>query len=208
MKRNKTLAAQTRIAILLAAERQFFQRGFSNTTLEMIATEAKVTRGAIYWYFSDKDEILLELAHHIRLPGFQEIHCNDKASAKEMMQSIKTAIMDWLDLLQTNASQQRLLSVILRLDGADHEKTTRYIQQSEQKADDDLAALLRLLEKMGRLAPGCRPHDMVHTVKWFVKGLCWSWLRSNQMFSLTDYASAHVSLLIDTMCHTRTERYA
>src|SRR5947209_13755884 len=45
----------TRLAILEAAVRIFARSGISAATLEDIATEAGVTRGALCWHFHSKD---------------------------------------------------------------------------------------------------------------------------------------------------------
>ena len=51
VRRTKEEAKQTRSQILAAAEKVFYDRGISRTTLAEIAEIAGVTRGAIYWYF-------------------------------------------------------------------------------------------------------------------------------------------------------------
>lgn len=54
-------AQKTRKAILDSALRLFSRRGFERTSLFDIAKYAGVTRGAIYWHFDDKRDLLLEL---------------------------------------------------------------------------------------------------------------------------------------------------
>ena len=56
-RRTKEEAAATRDSILDAAEKLFVEQGVSRTTLQHIATEAGVTRGAIYWHFDDKSAL-------------------------------------------------------------------------------------------------------------------------------------------------------
>ena len=55
-------AEQTRNSILDAALTLFDEQGYTQTTLSSIARQAGVTRGAIYWHFENKDEILIALA--------------------------------------------------------------------------------------------------------------------------------------------------
>ena len=57
VRRTKEEALETRSKILEAAEQAFYERGVARTTLADIATLAGVTRGAIYWHFSNKAEI-------------------------------------------------------------------------------------------------------------------------------------------------------
>ena len=53
MRRTKAEAEETRNSILRAAERVFFEKGVSNASLDDVAKAAGVTRGAIYWHFSN-----------------------------------------------------------------------------------------------------------------------------------------------------------
>lgn len=58
-------AQRTKQAILESAMRLFSRRGYESTSLSDIARYAGVTRGAIYWHFNDKDQILIELCKNI-----------------------------------------------------------------------------------------------------------------------------------------------
>lgn len=61
MKKAKEDAMITRQSILDAAFKCFFENGFKATSLDMIAKEASVTRGAVYWHFKDKSELYREV---------------------------------------------------------------------------------------------------------------------------------------------------
>jgi len=52
------------LAILEAAVRIFSRSGVSAATLEDIAAEAGVTRGALCWHFHSKDDLLTEIIQH------------------------------------------------------------------------------------------------------------------------------------------------
>ena len=51
----------TRQQVLAAAARVFARNGFHATSLEAVAEEAGFSRGAVYYNFSDKEELFLEL---------------------------------------------------------------------------------------------------------------------------------------------------
>ncbi|WP_312935904.1 TetR family transcriptional regulator [Pseudomonas sp.] len=61
VRRTKEEAQETRAQIIEAAEKAFYRRGVARTTLTDIAQLAGVTRGAIYWHFSDKVELVQAL---------------------------------------------------------------------------------------------------------------------------------------------------
>jgi len=70
MKRTKEEALATRQHIIDTARKMFLKNGYSNTKLDHIASEANVTRGAIYWHFKDK----LDLVKAITATEMKSLH--------------------------------------------------------------------------------------------------------------------------------------
>jgi TetR/AcrR family transcriptional regulator, acrAB operon repressor len=68
VRRTKEEALETRNRILDAAERVFFEKGVSRTSLADIAHEAGVTRGAIYWHFANKGDLFTAMFDRSLLP--------------------------------------------------------------------------------------------------------------------------------------------
>ena len=68
MRRSKEDSEQTRAAILDAAARMFCEKGYAATTVESIARAAGVTRGAFYWHFRDRSDVLGALHGRSFLP--------------------------------------------------------------------------------------------------------------------------------------------
>ena len=65
MRKTKEEAALTRQKILNAARRAFHKNGVAKTSLEKIAEEAGVTRGAIYWHFKDKTTLFFAMQEDV-----------------------------------------------------------------------------------------------------------------------------------------------
>jgi len=55
------LKQERRKQILDAAEKVFTQRGFSKARMDDIVAESGLSKGALYWYYKSKDEIILAL---------------------------------------------------------------------------------------------------------------------------------------------------
>jgi TetR/AcrR family acrAB operon transcriptional repressor len=58
MRKTKEEALKTRSRVLKSAMKVFLAKGYSQTSLADIAKTAGYTRGAVYWHFEDKSEIL------------------------------------------------------------------------------------------------------------------------------------------------------
>ncbi|QNE50907.1 MULTISPECIES: TetR family transcriptional regulator [Enterobacteriaceae] len=73
VRRTRQDAEETREHILDAAEQCFRDTGICRTTLQMIATKAGCTRGAIYWHFSGKNGLVKQVVERTPLFLFTEI---------------------------------------------------------------------------------------------------------------------------------------
>jgi len=60
-RKTKEDAKKTYLALLEAAQRIFIKQGIAKTTLNHIAKDAGMTRGALYWHFENKDALILAL---------------------------------------------------------------------------------------------------------------------------------------------------
>lgn len=67
-RKTKEEAENTRKELIGAARRVFHQYGVSRSTLEKIAKEAGVTRGAVYWHFKDKAELFFAMREDVFIP--------------------------------------------------------------------------------------------------------------------------------------------
>ena len=67
-RKTKEDAELTRKRIICAAREVFLVRGVSRTTMEHIATQAGVTRGAVYWHFDNKIDLFNAMREQVFLP--------------------------------------------------------------------------------------------------------------------------------------------
>ncbi|MBL8429466.1 MAG: TetR family transcriptional regulator [Dechloromonas sp.] len=68
VRKTKEEAEKTRLDIIESARKVFHECGVSRSTLEKIAKEASVTRGAIYWHFKDKAELFFAMREDVFAP--------------------------------------------------------------------------------------------------------------------------------------------
>lgn len=67
-RKTKENAELTRKRLIEAAREAFLARGVSRTTMEHIAARAGVTRGAIYWHFHNKLDLIQAMREQVFLP--------------------------------------------------------------------------------------------------------------------------------------------
>ena len=68
-RRIRLTSEQRRQQVLVTAVRLFHQKGYARTSLQEIADEIGITKAAVYYHFSGKEEILLLSYHEIVTNG-------------------------------------------------------------------------------------------------------------------------------------------
>src|SRR5687767_3931280 len=112
VRRTRDEAAETRNAILDAAERVFSERGVSHTSLEDIAKAAGVTRGAIYWHFKNKDELFSAMVNRVSLPIEEMVAKTIADEAENPLVLLRKAAVDALKRTATDPQCQRVFDIV------------------------------------------------------------------------------------------------
>ncbi|WEX77573.1 TetR family transcriptional regulator [Sinorhizobium numidicum] len=185
MRRTKADAEATRKKILSAAERVFYEKGVSNTSLEEVASEAGVTRGAIYWHFANKTDLFLALYDAVPLPQEDMIAREIETEAFDTLAIVEKATSDWLEMLAKDEQRQRILAIMLRCD-YDNDMSAVLVRQKEiderHNATLELA-FTRALER-GQLQESWTPPSAARALHWMMMGLCTEWLLFGRRFDL------------------------
>jgi AcrR family transcriptional regulator len=111
-RRTKDEAEKTRNAILDAAETVFYASGVSHTSLEQIAAAAGVTRGAVYWHFRDKLELLDAMAKRVFLPNedmLEELAAQPSAAP---LDDLKKACVHSLRMMGRDKRRRIVVSIL------------------------------------------------------------------------------------------------
>ncbi|SDL05166.1 transcriptional regulator, TetR family [Maridesulfovibrio ferrireducens] len=95
-RKTKEEAEKTRQALLSSAFKVFSTKGYAKTTLQDIAEDSGVTRGAVYWHFKNKTDLFEKLLDHAFLPVQSIIFSkfDDKSSPEEIL---VTLMKIWLN---------------------------------------------------------------------------------------------------------------
>ena len=133
MRRTKAEAEETRLSILSAAERVFFEKGVSTASLDDVAKAAGVTRGAIYWHFANKTDLFLELYNTVNLPIEDMIARDVEQPAAEVLCYIEKSAGDWLTELAADEHRQRIFTILLRCPYGDD---LLPVLEKQQEVDD------------------------------------------------------------------------
>lgn len=112
-KRTHEEAQQTKKQIMDAALELFSKKGYEKTSLSDVARYAGVTRGAIYWHFENKGELLIELMQSI---AEEKSLVNPLlAAAKETEFDPLGCLRKWLYAHGSSAAMQLFVSELAKI---------------------------------------------------------------------------------------------
>jgi TetR/AcrR family acrAB operon transcriptional repressor len=107
-RKTKAEAEQTRHRIVACARQVFSRAGVTNTSLEEVAREAGVTRGAVYWHFKNKADLFLAVrAETGRLFRI------DRAGPGDGLQRLERALLEALERLEQDQDARASYEVML-----------------------------------------------------------------------------------------------
>ncbi len=95
-RKTKEDALVTRDRILDAAEVVFEQRGVSRCSLQEIAQAAGVTRGAIYWHFENKADLVNAMLQRVALPLEEAISRSADPNTADPVLEVRNSLLNAL----------------------------------------------------------------------------------------------------------------
>lgn len=110
-RKTKAEAEKTRRDILRAALDLFYEKGYSKTTFDEIAKRINLTKGAVYWHFRNKPDIVSALIKEAfeRVTAVIESHLPDGPGLKTM----QTAFVKDAVLIRDNPDYRKFLFFVL-----------------------------------------------------------------------------------------------
>jgi AcrR family transcriptional regulator len=185
-RKTKEEALETRNNILSAAVQVFLEKGVSNASLEMIAEQANVTRGAIYWHFRNKADIFEALQENLH-QSLMDIILQDlqKDHPYPLQQLEELCVSLLLDLARNPMKRDTLRIFWLKCDYSG-DISTCLDQQNERKCEHkELFARYfdRAIEK-GYLKPDTDSSLLTLSVSSYLTGIVYEYLRNPQLFDM------------------------
>lgn len=171
-RKTKEDAQATREEILNAAEACFLEHGVFRTSLEMIAAGAGYTRGAVYWHFKNKIEVLdavIERGQAPLLMGLDNVVWSDTMSPLE---SLLRVIRESSAQLSANTYIRKSLEILeMRCEFVDE---TRSIferqQQGYRYTDANLRSAFARATALGQLRPEVSVETCANTLMFIMVG--------------------------------------
>ncbi|TBU99771.1 TetR family transcriptional regulator [Stutzerimonas kirkiae] len=195
MRRTKEEAEKTRISILEAAERLFLDKGVAHTSLDQIARDAGVTRGAVYWHFQNKAHLFNEMVNQVRLPPEQLAQRLLACGPHQPLTVLRDMCIEVTQSMSLNPQKSRIFTILLH-----RCEFTDELREAEERHNAFIDEFIRLSEQLlqratEHLRPGLTPRLAALSVHALIVGLVTDWTRNPDQFDPVEDAP----LMIDTV---------
>lgn len=185
-RRTKEEAAATRDSILDAAEKLFVQQGVSRTTLQHIASEAGVTRGAIYWHFDDKGALFNAMMERATLPLEAELQVLDRAESDDPLNDLRNYLLAVLRRTVEDPGARRVFEIAtLKVEFVDEMDAVR--QRRQHSINDWMSRAerrIRLAVEQGLIGKEIDVHTVALSMWIMIDGLIRTWMFDPKGFDL------------------------
>ncbi|ONF43345.1 TetR family transcriptional regulator [Marinobacter lutaoensis] len=187
MRRTKEEAEKTRQTVLEAALTLFSRDGYSRTTLSRIAREAGCSRGPIYWYFQNKDDLYEAVLAYSQEP-LEALVDECRGMADRPLAALDHFLDQWLSLLANDRRYRQSFEILLnKTELTDAMSRTLARERQLTRAIVDLfATLIERAMAVGALRRGESAADLGLLGYTYLMGITQAWLFAPGLFPLED----------------------
>lgn len=193
MKRTKQEAAETRQRILDAALIIFTRKGFTAATLNDIADEADLTRGAIYWHFSDKAALYTTLIQSLLARSAAALG-NAANQPDAPLERLRHRLIWMIEQTEVDSDYRAAMELTLFKTEVSPELAEGMRQKSQNMARlvEDFTSMIREAVETGTARPETNPYAAGLAAVGMVMGLTSLWLLDTHAFSIRQQGKAVV----------------
>ena len=201
VRKTKEDAELTRQRIIDAAREVFLARGVSRSTLEHIATQADVTRGAVYWHFKNKAEIFHALRDQVFLPLIDRMDDTlTVESSDDALTQIEKSLCDIVHELNKNIEMRQTYEIMMmKCEYVDEFATVlQQILDNCSNITGKFELAYERAKSQNIIARSQSPRALALDTHLFFSGLLHMWVKdvdgSKFRFQATELIKSHINL--------------
>ncbi len=165
--------------VLAAALRRFVDRGYFATSIDDIARDAGLTKGAVYFYFKGKSALLLDLlaqSSKLYLDIFGLMQASGRGAAAQL-----EMFVEWAARVGVKNKDLLLLPILMSLEfnGRD-EEVENTLNRFYDRYHEELERVVKLGQKNGEFNPDLAPREEAAVLVAFTDGMLMEWIRRSQ----------------------------
>ncbi|MDB6145652.1 MAG: Transcription repressor of multidrug efflux pump acrAB operon, TetR (AcrR) family [Pseudomonas sp.] len=201
VRRTKEEAQETRSQILEAAEKAFYERGVARTTLADIAALAGVTRGAIYWHFSNKADLVQAMLDSLHEPLEEMARASESADEVDPLGCMRKLLINLFHQVALDPKTRRINEILFHKCEFTDEMCDmrRQRQTAALDCNDRIGLALSNAVRQGQLPANLDVVRAAICLHAFIDGILGQWLLIPDSFGLSQDAERLVDTGLDML---------
>ncbi len=198
VRKTKEDTEHTHALLLDAAESVFTKKGVAASTLNDIAVEAGMTRGAIYWHFKDKGELVRAMCERATLPMEAMVNEVMAVAGDDPLGSVRRLTVHALTQIAESKRQHTVFDILFHK----CEKTGELAEvfereyESRNECQSQIEGLFKQAVKRGQLPVDTDTHLAMQALHSYLIGLMHEWLLAPEAYDLAKHAAPLVDVLL------------
>ena len=188
MRKTKTEAQKTRQHLLDAALEVFWRDGVTRASLQAIAQEAGVTRGALYWHFKNKEDLFETLFEQQYADFFAAFNDQTLRDNQDVWTHLQHNLTTMFETLATRESKHKFCNVMFSKceQTAGNETITELACRYHRLFQKQIAYALQLSREQGRLPENTDIELAAIYLESSLVGLIKIWIGEPERFDLME----------------------
>lgn len=205
MRKTKAEARQTRQQLLDAALEVFWREGVTRATLQQIAAEAGLTRGALYWHFKNKEDLFDALYEQKNRPFHQRFNENALHRGGNVLAYLRQNLLELFRLLETDPSQRKMCEIMhLKCERtAANQTVTEAAMRYHRISRSQISAALEHGRAQGDLPADTDTELAGIYLESTLIGLIYTWIDEPERFRLSAAAGPVLDAALDALAGGR-----
>ncbi|MGV8861395.1 MAG: TetR family transcriptional regulator [Pseudomonas sp.] len=201
VRRTKEEAQETRSQILEAAENAFYERGVARTTLADIAKLAGVTRGAIYWHFSNKADLVQAMLDSLHEPLDEMAKASESEDEIDPLGCMRKLLIHLFHQVALDPKTRRINEILFHKCEFTDEMCDmrRQRQAAALDCNDRIGLALNNAVRKGQLPADLNTARASICLHAYIDGILGQWLLIPDSFALCKEAEQLVDAVLDML---------
>lgn len=189
-RKTKEEALVTRNQLLDAAETLFSTRGVARTSLNEIAESAGLTRGAVYWHFDNKGDLLTALWERAAAPLRESFDRDCLLLAEDPLGRLRTLASFKARHIEYDPRVRAVMTILmLHCEVAEETRTaSEYFMREREYTYARLSEVFTRAIEAGQLPSGIDVDTSVIGLCCLIDGIVFHWLMKPDRFQLKQTA--------------------
>jgi len=184
-RKTKEEAQATREGILDAAEACFHEYGVAGTSLAMIGARAGFTRGAVYWHFKNKTEVLTAMIDRERVPFIERLRRTTSAKRTTPILDLRSALLVSFRELAEDERLRNMMEIMLRNDLSVESQAMQVLQLEASREELGIfAAAFQRARELGPRREGVDVDTVARIVSTSLTGVLYSAMLEPELFEI------------------------